>query len=61
LRTLLDTHVLFWWLTDDPKLSPEARRAVETDAEGVLVSIATAWDGCHLLVVSEMPKRCSQV
>jgi PIN domain nuclease of toxin-antitoxin system len=44
LRTLLDTHVLFWWLTDDPKLSPEARRVVATDAEGVHVSIATAWE-----------------
>ena len=44
MRTLLDTHVLFWWLTDDPELSAEARRVVETDAEGVHVSIATAWE-----------------
>ena len=44
MRTLLDTHVLFWWLTDDPKLSAEARRAIEKDAEGVHISIATAWE-----------------
>jgi len=44
LRTLLDTHALFWWLTDDPQLSTDARRAIETDAEGAHVSIATAWE-----------------
>jgi PIN domain nuclease of toxin-antitoxin system len=44
LRTLLDTHVLFWWLTDDPQLSAEARRTIETEAEGVHVSVATAWE-----------------
>jgi PIN domain nuclease of toxin-antitoxin system len=44
LRALLDTHTLFWWLTDDPRLSLEARRAIETEAEGVHVSVATAWE-----------------
>ena len=44
MRTLLDTHVLFWWLTDHPQLSAEACRAIEEDAEGVHVSVATAWE-----------------
>ena len=44
MRTLLDTHVLFWWLTDDPRLSGEARRAIETYADGAHISIATAWE-----------------
>jgi PIN domain nuclease of toxin-antitoxin system len=42
LRTLLDTHVLFWWLTDDQQLSAEARRAIETEPDGVHVSVVTA-------------------
>lgn len=42
MRTLLDTHVLFWWLTDDQQLSAEARRAIETEPDGVHVSVVTA-------------------
>jgi PIN domain nuclease of toxin-antitoxin system len=42
LRLLLDTHVLFWWLTDDPRLSASARRAIEENEEDTFVSIATA-------------------
>ena len=44
MRTLLDTHVLFWWLTDHPQLSSEACRAIEADAERVHVSVTTAWE-----------------
>jgi PIN domain nuclease of toxin-antitoxin system len=44
LRTLLDTHVLFWWLTDDAQLSPKARHAIESEVAGVHVSVATAWE-----------------
>jgi PIN domain nuclease of toxin-antitoxin system len=41
---LLDTHVLLWWLADDPTLSDRAREAV-VDAESVVyVSAATVWE-----------------
>jgi PIN domain nuclease of toxin-antitoxin system len=44
LRTLLDTHVLFWWLTDDSRLSATARRLMSNDPDTVHVSVATAWE-----------------
>ena len=43
MRVLLDTHVLLWALTDDPKLSSKARRLIENAAE-IYVSAATSWE-----------------
>lgn len=41
MRALLDTHVLLWWLTDDPQLS-EAHRTVIADSDNeILVSAVT--------------------
>ncbi|WP_431700080.1 type II toxin-antitoxin system VapC family toxin [Pseudomonas sp. BR20] len=40
---LLDTHVLLWALSDDPKLSSKARRLIENAAE-IYVSAATFWE-----------------
>jgi PIN domain nuclease of toxin-antitoxin system len=44
VRLLLDTHALLWWLTDDPSLSPAARRAIGRPGNLVLVSAASAWE-----------------
>lgn len=44
MRTLLDTHALFWWLTDDSRLSSLARQVVSDDPDTVHVSVATAWE-----------------
>jgi len=44
LRTLFDTHALFWWLTDDARLSILARQVVSDDPDTVHVSVATAWE-----------------
>ena len=44
MRLLLDTHVLLWWLRDDPMLRPNAR-AVIADSDGeVLFSIVSCWE-----------------
>ena len=44
MRLLLDTHVLLWWLRDDPLLRPNAR-AVIADSDGeVLFSIVSCWE-----------------
>lgn len=40
---LLDTHVVLWWLADDPRLSAEARRAVQHSA-AAYVSAASTWE-----------------
>jgi PIN domain nuclease of toxin-antitoxin system len=41
---LLDTHVLLWWLADDPRLTPAVREAMADPTSTVLVSAVTAWE-----------------
>ena len=43
MRLLLDTHVFLWAVTDDAKLSPQARRLI-TEAEALFVSSASIWE-----------------
>jgi len=40
---LLDSQALLWLLDDDPRLGPQARKAVMS-AQGVHVSAATVWE-----------------
>jgi PIN domain nuclease of toxin-antitoxin system len=41
---LLDTHILLWWLSDDPALPAAAKAAIgERDSE-IFVSAASAWE-----------------
>ncbi len=40
----LDTHVLLWALSDDPKLGEAARDAIGDGANLVFVSAVTAWE-----------------
>lgn len=44
MRLLLDTHILLWWLSDDPSLSAPARAAIQNPSSEVFVSAATAWE-----------------
>lgn len=43
-RLLLDTHALLWWLSDDPRLTRAARRAIADEAAVVFASAASAWE-----------------
>ena len=44
MRLLLDTHVLIWWLADDPSLGEEARVRISDAGSSVFVSAATVWE-----------------
>ena len=44
MRLLLDTHILIWWLTDDPALPASARAAIGDPRSEVFVSAATFWE-----------------
>ena len=44
MNLLLDTHVLLWWLSDDPKLGEEARRAIAVADNIVYVSAVSLWE-----------------
>lgn len=43
MRVLLDTYVLLWTLSDDPKLSGKARKLIESAAD-IYISAATFWE-----------------
>jgi PIN domain nuclease of toxin-antitoxin system len=40
---LLDTHVVLWWLTDDPTLAGEIKDRLDHEPD-VYVSAATVWE-----------------
>ncbi len=44
MRVLLDTHILLWWLADDPRLPAAAADIIADRETDVLVSAATAWE-----------------
>ena len=43
-RLLLDTHVLLWWLSDDPQLGEFCKQAITNPRNQVYVSAASAWE-----------------
>lgn len=44
MTLLLDTHVVLWWLADDPALGPPARAAISDPREDVFVSSVSVWE-----------------
>jgi PIN domain nuclease of toxin-antitoxin system len=44
VKVLIDTHVLLWWLTDDPRLTPAADALLRDPATDVYVSVASLWE-----------------
>jgi len=48
---LLDTHIWYWWVSEHPRLTDEARRRMEQHtATGIGLSIVSCW---------EVAKKCS--
>jgi PIN domain nuclease of toxin-antitoxin system len=43
-RLLLDTNAFLWWLSDNHKLKPDARRLISEPTALVHVSAATIWE-----------------
>ena len=44
---VLDTHILIWWVSADPKLSESAKKRIENaleNSESILISSITAWE-----------------
>ena len=44
MRLLLDTHILLWWLADDPSLPARAADAIASADNVVVVSAASGWE-----------------
>ncbi len=43
MSLLLDTHVVLWWLTDDPTLADDIKDRIDVEPD-VQVSPATIWE-----------------
>ena len=43
-RLLLDTHVLLWWLSDDPQLGQTTRQVIADPRNDVYISAASTWE-----------------
>ncbi len=49
---VLDTHALIWWASQDPRLSPGARKLIDdtlVNGGSVLVSAISAWELAQLV------------
>jgi PIN domain nuclease of toxin-antitoxin system len=44
VRALLDTHAFLWWIADDERLGPRARKAIADGSNDVFFSTASAWE-----------------
>ncbi len=44
MNLLLDTHVLLWWLDDNPTLSEKAKTKIADGNNLVLISAAVIWE-----------------
>lgn len=44
MNLLIDTHILLWWLDDNPALTGRARAAVADGKNLVFVSAAVIWE-----------------
>jgi PIN domain nuclease of toxin-antitoxin system len=44
VRVVLDTHIVLWWQTGNPRLSRDARQLVESASDEVMVSQASLWE-----------------
>ncbi len=52
---LLDTHVVLWWLADDPALAADVKDQLDHDPD-VYVSAATIWEVAIKQVIGKLPE-----
>lgn len=53
--SLLDTHSLLWWLSDNPALTKAARKLIEETKNEIFVSAASAWEIATKVRLGELP------
>ena len=44
MKALLDTHAFLWWITDDARLSPRARKIIGDGSNELFFSAASGWE-----------------
>ena len=56
MSLLLDTHVVLWWLTDDPTLSDDIKTKLDHDPD-VRISAATIWEVTIKQAIGKLVER----
>ena len=44
MNLLLDTHILLWWLDDNPSLSERERESISNNDNLIILSAAVIWE-----------------
>ncbi|BAQ63205.1 hypothetical protein GM3708_3611 (plasmid) [Geminocystis sp. NIES-3708] len=55
-RYLIDTHILLWWLFNDPKLDNLSREIIKNPNHQILVSSATGWEIATKYHIGKLPE-----
>lgn len=53
---LIDTHILLWWVFDDPKLDTDCRNIIRDPNHQILVSSASAWKISTKYRIGKLPE-----
>src|SRR3954454_21865459 len=61
MQSLLDTHTLLWWLSDDPALSKAARKMIAETKNVIFVSAASAWEVAIKVRLGKLPTAADLV
>jgi PIN domain nuclease of toxin-antitoxin system len=56
VRLLLDTSTLFWWLSEEARLSPPALGAISSKSNACYISVGTAWEVAIKVGVGKWPE-----
>lgn len=55
-RYLIDTHILLWWIFNDPKLDQTSRKIIQNPKNQIFVSSATAWEIATKHRIGKLPE-----
>ena len=53
---LIDTHILLWWLFDDPKLDDTCRKIISNPDHRIFVSSVSAWEIATKYRIGKLPE-----
>jgi PIN domain nuclease of toxin-antitoxin system len=53
---ILDTHVFFWWITDDPRIEARHRQAIEAGNAPIYVSAVSGWEIAIKVNIGKWPE-----
>jgi PIN domain nuclease of toxin-antitoxin system len=56
IRYLIDTHILLWWLFNDPRLDATCCTIISSPQNHILVSSASAWEIATKHRIGKLPE-----